>query len=66
MIMLKFIHNGFKWQRFAMPVLASALGLGVTTVLHAQALGWEGETGVFVTPTAYTVSVEGQKLLLQA
>ena len=28
--------------------------------LHAQ-LGWEGGTGVFVTPLAYTASAEGQK-----
>lgn len=27
---------------------------------HAQALGWEGETGVFVTPLAYTASSESQ------
>ncbi len=27
----------------------------------AQALGWEGETGVFVTPLAYTANVEGQR-----
>jgi hypothetical protein len=32
-----------------------------TPVLHAQ-LGWEGETGVFVTPFAYTASAPGQKL----
>jgi hypothetical protein len=30
--------------------------------LHAQALGWEGETGVFVTPLAYTASAEGAKI----
>jgi len=35
-------------------------GSAVTT--HAQALGWEGETGVFVTPLAYTASAEGQKI----
>lgn len=29
---------------------------------HAQALGWEGETGVFVTPLAYTASAENQKV----
>lgn len=28
---------------------------------RAQALGWEGESGVFVTPLAYTASAEGQK-----
>jgi len=33
-----------------------------TVTAHAQALGWEGETGVFVTPLAYTASAEGQKI----
>ncbi|HUA99290.1 MAG TPA: DUF3034 family protein [Terracidiphilus sp.] len=32
------------------------------TLLHGQAAGWEGETGVFVTPLAYTATVEGQKI----
>ena len=39
--------------------LLSLLGLalfGPTTSVHAQQLGWEGETGVFVTPLAYTVA----------
>jgi hypothetical protein len=35
---------------------------GLTTSLHAQALGWEGETGVFVTPLAYTASDAHQKI----
>jgi len=35
--------------------------LGSATRLHAQASGWEGETGVFVTPLAYTASSETQK-----
>jgi hypothetical protein len=39
-----------------------ALVLVFAPVLHAQALGWEGETGVFVTPLAYTASAPGQKL----
>jgi hypothetical protein len=30
------------------------------TALWAQDLGWEGETGVFVTPLAYTASAEGK------
>jgi hypothetical protein len=45
------------------------VGLAVAVVLlcttatsHAQALGWEGETGVFVTPLAYTANVEKQKV----
>jgi hypothetical protein len=35
--------------------------LGSATSAHAQALGWEGETGVFVTPLAYTASSETEK-----
>jgi hypothetical protein len=45
---------------------ALAVILLVMALCHApadaQALGWEGETGVFVTPLAYTASAEGQKL----
>jgi hypothetical protein len=44
---------------FAVGVL---MALGLTASAHAQALGWEGETGVFVTPLAYTASAEGQKV----
>ncbi len=36
------------------------LVLGFTGPLQAQSLGWEGETGVFVTPLAYTVQAEGK------
>jgi len=47
-------------------VLALIIGLtfmlGSTARSHAQALGWEGETGVFVTPLAYTASGENQKV----
>jgi len=35
---------------------------GLPRTIQAQALGWEGETGVFVTPLAYTAAVEGQKI----
>ena len=35
--------------------------VGAATASHAQALGWEGETGVFVTPLAYTAASETQK-----
>jgi hypothetical protein len=35
--------------------------ISFSPALHAQ-LGWEGETGVFVTPFAYTASAPGQKL----
>lgn len=42
-----------------LPVLAIAVGLALTSTLHAQA-GWEGETGVFVTPLAYTAGAPGK------
>jgi hypothetical protein len=32
--------------------------------VHAQQLGWEGETGVFVTPLAYTVATPVRKFAL--
>jgi hypothetical protein len=35
---------------------------GSSAAGNAQALGWEGETGVFVTPMAYTASAAGQKI----
>ena len=41
---------------------ALAFAMVPATRLRAQALGWEGETGVFVTPLAYTASAEGQKI----
>src|ERR1700694_229362 len=42
----------------------AGLVLGLVSASHvsAQALGWEGETGVFITPLAYTASAEGQKI----
>lgn len=46
--------------------LALIVGLALIAVSavpsHAQALGWEGETGVFVTPLAYTASAEKEKV----
>jgi hypothetical protein len=47
-------------------LLTASLGVaflfGSSVVGNAQALGWEGETGVFVTPMAYTASADGQKI----
>ncbi len=45
-----------------MALAGLVFGLVPAAHLHAQALGWEGETGVFVTPLAYTASAEGQKI----
>ena len=43
-------------NKVANPILRFAsLGLILTFTTHAQNIGWEGETGVFVTPMAYTV-----------
>src|SRR6266496_6248720 len=54
--------NRQSWPR----VLAILVGLAFILISvqpsHAQALGWEGETGVFVTPLAYTASAENQKV----
>jgi hypothetical protein len=49
------------FHRIASLSFVGAVLICFTTVLHAQ-LGWEGETGVFVTPFAYTASAAGQKL----
>jgi len=45
-----------------MALTALALGIAPAAHMNAQALGWEGETGVFVTPLAYTAAGEGQKI----
>lgn len=42
-------------------VLGMMLSLGAVSQSHAQGLGWEGETGVLVTPLAYTASSETEK-----
>jgi hypothetical protein len=42
--------------------IAMIIGLATSVKLHAQALGWEGETGAFVTPLAYTASSETHKI----
>ncbi|MDR3763900.1 MAG: DUF3034 family protein [Acidobacteriota bacterium] len=54
-------HHQRCWLYFAAAAMAVVLACGLTTPLQAQALGWEGETGVFVTPMAYTASAENQK-----
>ena len=58
---LKSNREGLRWKGLVLPAMAAALGFGLTTALHAQA-GWEGETGVFVTPLAYTAGAEGMKV----
>jgi len=58
------IGEGICHARNACLMALAGLVFGLVPVahLHAQALGWEGETGVFVTPLAYTASAEGQKI----
>ncbi len=47
---------------FTLLVLCMVLAVSAATPSYAQALGWEGETGVFVTPLAYTASAENEKV----
>ncbi|HVO63667.1 MAG TPA: hypothetical protein VMT53_22280 [Terriglobales bacterium] len=54
--------NRSAWPLVVAIALALIFGLASTVPLHAQNLGWEGETGVFVTPLAYTANVEKQKI----
>jgi hypothetical protein len=65
MIDQPFPKAGYGWplsRKSGVMILALALAVLVRpAALHAQA-GWEGETGVFVTPLAYTASAEGQKV----
>ena len=49
------------WLRVAAVVGSAALVSMLPVSARAQA-GWEGETGVFVTPLAYTANVEGEKV----
>jgi hypothetical protein len=50
------------WRLAVLTVAGMVLALNGTRLAYAQALGWEGETGVFVTPLAYTASAENQKV----
>jgi len=58
----KRVGNGRSWLGFAAVVIGLALATGSATPSHAQALGWEGETGIVVTPLAYTASSETEKI----
>jgi hypothetical protein len=58
----KEFKNGRSWLCVAAVLIGLVFALGSSTPLHAQALGWEGETGIFVTPLAYTASAENQKI----
>lgn len=60
---MKAAIKGYRWLSVVVVlVFTMVLISGMTTPAYAQALGWEGETGVFVTPLAYTASAEGQKI----
>lgn len=61
--MTSFHGKGWRaWVLAAAITIVIAVGPGSAIPSHAQALGWEGETGVFVTPLAYTASSETQKI----
>lgn len=53
--------ESLRWLGLAV-LLGFVLALASAPAGRAQGLGWEGETGVFVTPLAYTASAEGQKI----
>jgi hypothetical protein len=56
----KYIPRG----RFVLAGISCLALFGSAQSLHAQQLGWEGETGVFVTPLAYTVGTPERKFAL--
>jgi hypothetical protein len=47
-------------RRILAMAAAGLISMLCLTSLSAQNLGWEGETGVFVTPLAYTAGAEGK------
>jgi hypothetical protein len=50
--------------RLFLPAISCLVLFGSAHLVHAQQLGWEGETGVFVTPLAYTVATPERKFAL--
>lgn len=50
--------------RFAGLVAGLLLAATASPNMHAQQLGWEGGTGVFITPLAYTVATHGNRFAL--
>jgi hypothetical protein len=58
---LKRVRNGRAWISLAAVLIGLVVALGSATPSHAQALSWEGETGILVTPLAYTASSETEK-----
>jgi hypothetical protein len=47
---------------FVLILVAAVLAFSFAPSAQAQSLGWEGETGIFVTPMAYTASAEKEKI----
>jgi len=54
-------RNGCGSPGLAALFVGVVFAFGSAAPSHAQALGWEGETGVFVTPLAYTASSETER-----
>ena len=57
-----FLKSWQSGRAFLAALAVVVLTLGLTASLRAQSLGWEGETGIFVTPLAYTAASETHKL----
>lgn len=57
------MHSTNQIFRYGIHVIAVAISIfALTSSLQAQNIGWEGETGVFVTPLAYTAASPGKGL----
>ncbi len=57
------MHNISRTISFSIQAVTVAiLMFAITASLQAQNIGWEGETGVFVTPLAYTAASPGKGL----
>ena len=51
------MHSRNRIIRYSVSAITVAISIfALTTALQAQNIGWEGETGVFVTPLAYTAA----------
>ncbi len=58
---LRKFENERNWFHSVALLVGLVLFFGPVSQSHAQGLGWEGETGIFVTPLAYTASSETEK-----
>src|ERR1700752_1468933 len=58
------VRSGADFGNGLMTILLFAMVMGAGANITAQSLNWEGQTGVFVTPLAYTVPSKDKGLSL--